>query len=48
MIQIENRCGHGVPDTTRARSSRYGARCRAAIFVGGDQVGESVIWELEP
>jgi hypothetical protein len=32
----------------RSRVSRYGARYFAAIFVGGDQVGVSVISELNP
>jgi hypothetical protein len=40
--------GIHVAVLARSSASRYGARYFAAIFVGGDQVGVSVISELNP
>ena len=41
------RCHRSVR-ATRSRDSRYGARYLAAILVGGDQVGSSLVCELDP
>jgi hypothetical protein len=36
------------PRAARSRDSRYGARYLATIFVGGDQLGVSLISEVDP